>query len=1009
MTIKENILISVAEKIEKDCPLSVNRLSASELALVLCSLHFYHKKSIFAFLDDEKEIEKISSDIFVMSGVLPKTLPRWDKALPGEFSPSPDIVRRRMDFLLSAGRGKNGIYIAGTDSLTEKVPSPKRLESFSLKIELGSGIDTEKTALLLTNAGYNAETNAINPGEFSMRGGIIDVFSQGEEYPARIELFGDKIDDLRVYDPSNQRSVRKITTYNIIPAREILLDDEETAEFRNKFPEFPDPFALGCEAIAKELRNDDVQLESVFHNGLLFSESAEITGARKINWGDGVTTPVDFSFEDMDKEGIAGDFKNYTVRFFVKSQSLSKKLGKYFPDADFVGKPLSSGFLLECAKQIFITEKELFGIEPRLITQKEREHYFVRDEIEFLPVGTYVVHEQSGVGRYKGVKVIDHGGQKTEYLMLEYADEAILYLPVHKLHLLTRYIGPKDSAVPQLSSLGSLKWLQKKQKAKKIIWDMTIELAQHYALRKAATAPAIEIDDELARSLSSSFEFEETPDQLKAIEDVYSDLIVPKPMDRLICGEVGFGKTEVAVRASMKAANSGYQTAVLVPTTVLCRQHFDVFKRRLADYPMKIEMLSRFVSREGAKKTIENISSGKTDVVIGTHRLLSQDIKFRNLGLLIIDEEHKFGVKQKEKLRKLKKNVNTLMMSATPIPRTLHMSLWNLMDVSQIRTAPPGRFPIETSVIPFSEKVVKDAVYFEISRGGQVFFLHNRIDSLQAVEAYLRRILPDVSMKCCHGRMSSGQIEKIMVEFYDHEFDVLISTTIIESGLDIRNANTLIVDRADTLGLAQLHQIRGRIGRGDVRAYCYFMIPRKGPKTDSGKERLKAIRSYARLGAGYQLAMHDMKIRGAGNLLGSQQSGYDFDIGYELYMKYLEEAVEKIKAEKGEQEEIEHDVLTDFAYYIPPEFVQDAQERVYLYRRIAGSSLDELSDIEAEIKDRYGALPENAIRFFEVAKLYRTVKESCIASLTLTESLKIQFAKDPERWYIEKLVLNMPE
>ncbi len=1007
MTSLDNIFDSVAQEIKKTRV--VCRSGASELALAVCSLRNRRDKSVFVFIDDEGEVKKTSSDVFALSGEPAKTFPKWDKAVPGEFSPSKELTKTRIGTLVSLAEEKEGVYIFPSYLLDEKVLSPERLRAFSLILEPGMKFEIRDMTSFFISAGYSFETNTINPGEFSVRGGIVDIFSPVEEHPVRIELFGDNADDLRIYDPQTQRSLKKTFSYEVSPAREIMLYEDEEAQFRKKHPEYPDAFAAGCEALAKDLRKDDVLFASLPFAGIVLSESRKLPGAMEIMWGDGAASSVAFSYGEMEYGKLKDDFKDYSVRFFIRSRTLSKKLSKYFPTAEFVGKPLSSGFVVEKCREVFVTEKELFGTEPRLIDEKERERYFFRDEIEFLPIGTYVVHEKSGIGIYKGIKTIDYGGQKTEYLMIEYADKAILYLPVHKLHLLTRYIGPKDSAEPQLSSLGSSKWQQKRQKARKQIWDMTMELAQHYALRKAAKAPTIDIDDDLARSLSDSFDFDETPDQQKAIEDVFSDLTSPKPMDRLICGEVGFGKTEVAIRASMKAANSGYQTAVLVPTTVLCRQHFDVFQRRLSDYPLKIDMLSRFVSPEAARKTLESVLSGRTDIVIGTHRLLSQDVKFKNLGLLVIDEEHKFGVRQKEKLRKFKKNVNTLMMSATPIPRTLHMSLWNLFDISQIKTPPPGRFPIETSVIPFSEKVIKDAVYFEISRGGQVFFLHNRIDSLTAVEAYLRRILPDVTMKSCHGRMSSSQIEKIMVEFYDHQFDVLISTTIIESGLDIRNANTLIVDRADTLGLAQLHQIRGRIGRGDVRAYCYFMVPRKGPKTDSGKERLKAIRSYARLGAGYQLALHDMKIRGAGNLLGSQQSGYDFDIGYELYVRYLEEAIEKIKAEKGDREELEHDIFADFAYYIPMEYITDAPERVYVYRRVAAAEEKELAEIEDELKDRFGELPESAVNFFKIAKLYRVLVQTPMNSMTLSENLKIGFAKAPERWYIEKLVLNMPE
>ncbi|MBN1150584.1 transcription-repair coupling factor [candidate division WOR-3 bacterium] len=1003
------IFKKIAEELGKSTSNRISRSSASELALYISSLFYCREKSVLVVLDDEKEVEKVFSDVFVITGVIPEIFSKWDKSIPGEFSPSPDIVGRRLNFISGIGTGKRSIYLTDTKSFKEKVPSPERIQAFSTVLNAGQKIQTEKFSRFLISSGYTLETNTINPGEYSIRGGIIDVFSPAESFPARIELFGEDVEDIRIYEPSKGKSIKSVEEYRVFPAREIMLFEDEIEKLKAEYPEYPDAFIFGGETIASSLRKHDVPLKDLKFDGLVLTESESENSSASIDWGTGFASFLDLGIDKIESKSIESEYEDFRMFFFVRSQSLSKALKKYYPEADFIGKPLSSGFALNIAKALFITEKELFGHEPRLIGKNEREKFFLKEEIEFLPLGSYVVHEESGIAKYRGIKTIENAGQNTEYLILEYADEAFLYLPVHKLHLVTRYIGPKDSSEPKLSNLGSSRWLEKKRRAKKQIWDMTIELAQHYAVRKASKAPSVEIDDELRQSLSQTFEFEETPDQLKAINDVYTDLSSSKPMDRLICGEVGFGKTEVAIRAAMKSANSGFQTAVLVPTTVLCQQHLEVFRRRLEDYPLKIEMLSRFVSREGAKKVLENVALGKTDIVVGTHRLLSKDVVFKNLGLLVVDEEHKFGVKQKEKLRKIKKNVNTLMMSATPIPRTLHMSLWNLMDVSQINTPPPGRMPIETSIIPFSEKVIKDAVYFEVERGGQVFFLHNRIDSLQAVEVYLKKIFPDVTMKSCHGRMSSAQIEKIMIEFYDHEFDMLISTTIIESGLDIKNANTLIVDRADTLGLAQLHQIRGRIGRSDVRAYCYFMIPRKGPKTDSGRERLKAIRSYARLGAGYQLALHDMKIRGVGNLLGKEQSGYDFDIGYELYMKYLEEAVEKVRAEKGHEKEITHEIWADFPYYIPPEYVKDVNERVYLYRKIAAADLSGLDEIKSEVRDKFGPLPDSAKIFFEISTLYRLLKNTLITSLALAESVKIQFAKDPERWYIEKLVFNLPK
>lgn len=1012
MIFPEKVYLEIAELILKEKEKRIKYHSISDLSLKIVSFFFKFKKDILIVVEKKEDIPILKNDISVFLEERIFSLPAWDKAVLDEFSPSADITSQRINTYYSFLDNKKHIYIVENENLYEKIVCSERFRNWIRNIKINEVVDLDKLLEFLFYSGYSLESSVLNVGEYSRRGGIVDIYSPDQLYPVRLEFFGDIIESIRYFNPSSQRSFKNIDETTILPAREIFLNKEEIKIFEEKYSEYTDPFILGGEIPAKKIRKNDIEFEHLFEDGIKFTFEKNNINRNEyiIEFGDFLTHPAKNIFTNLE-ENLKTIDKKYKYYLFLTSETKKKNLKKIFPEATYFHKSISSGFVINFLSTVILSEKEMFGVGKESIVRKTsyKKNVLSRDEIPYLPYNSLIVHEKSGIGRYKGLKFFEYRDQKTECLILQYANNSFLYLPVFKIDLLSRYISPYDSKNPPLSELGGKKWDKKKIKAKKLIMDMTMELAEIYAARKTVKGPLIFKDEQaLVNSASVTFQYEETADQIKAIEEIFEDLENDKPMDRLICGEVGYGKTEVAIRASLKAVDSLYQVVILVPTTVLSKQHYDVFSSRLEYLPVRVEMISRFVKPKKIKKILTDLEKGKVDILIGTHRLLSDDVKFKNLGLLIIDEEHKFGVKQKEKIKKIKKNINLLLMSATPIPRTINQSLWQIMDVSFIKTPPPGRYPIETNIATFSEKIVKDAVYFEIKRGGQIFFLHNRVMSLPSMYNYLKKIMPDISIEFCHGQLKAQEIEKTMLQFYEHKFDMLLSTTIIESGLDIPNTNTLIVDRADTFGLAQLHQLRGRIGRGEKRAYCYFLIPKKGPTTDDGKERLKAIKSYSKLGAGYELALYDMRIRGAGNLLGKEQSGSSFEIGYELYIKYLNEAIVKIKSGKGDVISYETDIYAEFPYYISPEYIQDQEERLYLYRKVSLADENELELIEEEVKDRFGKLPKQTEDFFVVAKLYRLTDDLEWKEMLLSKKIKIFFAENPKRCYIENFISSLP-
>jgi transcription-repair coupling factor (superfamily II helicase) len=632
---------------------------------------------------------------------------------------------------------------------------------------------------------------------------------------------------------------------------------------------------------------------------------------------------------------------------------------------------ITSGFVWEDASAAVFTDHQIFNrilARPRKKRKKRRVQGFRQ---EHLQLGDFVVHVDYGIGRYVGLEKVGRGkgtnGDETECLSLRYHGGDMIYVPLDQMHLVEKYVG-KEGVVPQMDRLGSNRWHKSKEKARKAIEDIARDLLDIYAAREVVKGYAFSPDSHWQRELEASFPYEETPHQIRAIEEIKSDMERAQPMDRLVCGDVGYGKTEVAIRAAFKAAADGKQVAVLVPTTLLAFQHFNTFKERIADYPLETRMLSRFVSKSEQNDIVEGLKNGAVDVVIGTHRLLSKDVGFKRLGLLIIDEEHRFGVKHKERLKRLMKAVDVLSLTATPIPRTLYMSLSGLREISLIDTPPRNRHPVKTEVLAFDEEAIQRAVTEEVARDGQVFFVHNRVQSIQSVKALLERLLPGVRLCVAHGQMRERELEKVMIEFMARKYDVLVSTMIIESGLDLPNVNTIIVNRADRFGLAQLYQLRGRVGRREQQAYAHFLIPRRVSLTESAAKRLQAMEEFEELGSGYRLAMRDLEIRGAGNVLGVEQHGHVAAIGFELYCKMLKEAVERLRGVE-ELPTPDCQIEAPYSYYIPDTYIEDADERMMIYKRMARlSSVEALESIEAELKDRFGDPPQPA-RLLQAAKL----------------------------------------
>jgi transcription-repair coupling factor (superfamily II helicase) len=913
------------------------------------------------------------------------------------------------------------IVITYPEAIFEKVVDPQLIRDKRIDIEVGESLDFETITEVLVEYGFDRVDFVYEPGQFAIRGGIVDIFSYGNEYPYRIELFDDEIESIRMFNPGTQLSIRTISKVAIIPNITGQFSSDDKVPLFEVFPEDTlvwirdtdhmldrlqacfdkaEKFAEDVEILERsELREifkdrafiyPQEVLNHIDQRSIVFLTRSESVGQydKTIDFGGKPQPNFNRSFELLIEDLQANEAAGIENYIFTDSSKQIERFYSIFEDLEVkvkfnaITKAIHKGFKDENRKVACYTDHEVF---QRFHRYKVRQG-FTRDQalnlkmIRELVPGDYVVHIDHGIGKYSGLEKININGHIQESVRLFYRQNDILYVSINSLHKITKYVG-KDGTPPKLDKIGGDTWKALKNKTKKKVKDIAKDLIKLYAKRKAAEGFACAPDGYLQNELEASFIYEDTPDQLSSTIAVKEDMEQTYPMDRLICGDVGFGKTEIAIRAAFKAVVNGKQVAILVPTTILALQHNKTFGERLKDFPVTVDYVNRFKSTAEKNKTFERAAEGKLDILIGTHALLNKKVKFKDLGLLIIDEEQKFGVVAKEKLRSLKVNVDTLTLTATPIPRTLQFSLMNARDLSIIKTAPPNRQPIHTERRVFNDEIIKESIYYEIHRGGQVFFVHNRVKSLPDITALVKRLCPDVEIAMAHGQMEPKQLEKTLVDFINHKYDVLVCTNIIETGLDISNANTIIINNAHHFGLSDLHQLRGRVGRSNKKAFCYLFAPPLSVLTTEARKRLKTLEEFSDLGSGFHIAMKDLDIRGAGNLLGAEQSGFIADIGYETYQRILEEAVLELKEHDFKEEfrdELEKnhsyvrdvEIDTDIEMLIPDAYINSVQERMNLYKEIDQiEDEDGLIAFRNSLKDRFGGIPIQVDELFNGLRL----------------------------------------
>jgi transcription-repair coupling factor (superfamily II helicase) len=935
-------------------------------------------------------------------------------------APHFDVASARARALYGLATGAARVIVASVDALMPRISPPDRLRRASIELQPGQEIEPSTLLELLVDAGFSREEPVDAHGEFSVRGGVVDFFPAGETYPFRLEFLGDTIESIRRYDPASQRSIETVDRAVAIPLRELLPQESRSDDGVERFdrsatffdylatPRRVRLFISEAEDVTKHAIARQEAVQNSYEDAQVRGERAappeelvialdaiertlaNATRLEQLALGDDATSESRAKhiacqparqFHGRVPEWVAelrrARDEQETVLLVAATSGRAERTIELLKEYDLIALPidraefsrsaallvatgrLSQGFRLpDAALQIFaetdIFDEERVGRERR---QQSATRTFLSD-FRDLKVGDLVVHVDHGIGVFVGLKKISVGPDAQEFMELRYATDDKLFVPVERLDLVQKYSG---GARPALDRLGGATWEKAKTRVKKAMRDMAGELLKLYAARKAVPGYAFATDSHWQEEFENAFEFDLTPDQANAITDIKGDLESSTPMDRLLCGDVGYGKTEVAMRAAFKVVMEGKQVAVLAPTTVLALQHLKTLRSRFAAFPVRIDMVSSFRSKQEQKEALDQLEAGKLDILVGTHRLLSKDVKFRDLGLLVVDEEQRFGVAHKERIKQMRRRVDVLTMSATPIPRTLNMSLVGIRDMSVIETPPRDRLAIQTNVVKFDQKVITSALRHEMERGGQVYFVHNRVESIYSMGALLRRLVPEARVIIGHGQMGDGELEKVMVDFIEKKFDVLLATTIIENGLDIPNANTMIINRADRYGLAQLYQLRGRVGRSDRRAYAYLLVPPQDSLSPIARKRLAAIREFSDLGSGFRVAALDLEIRGAGNLLGGEQSGHIEAIGFEMYMKLLEETIRELKGEDL-LDDLRATVNLKVDLRIDEEYVPDMNQRLGVYRKIAAVRSEvELESAMGDVRDRYGPPPASVL------------------------------------------------
>lgn len=1008
----------LADQLRKDNQkLQVRHLAGSALSFFLTAV-FKNLEKPFLFIANDKEeaayylndLEKLMGEenvlFFPGSYRRPYQIEETDNA---------NILLRSEVLNRINSRKKPAVIVSYPTALFEKVVTKSELNKNTIKLQVGENVSLDFINEALFEYKFKRVDFVAEPGDFSVRGGIVDVFSFANDQPYRIEFFGDEVESIRSFDIETQLSITQHKKVRILPniedkmlqpaggtgrekrqsflsyidngtvvflkdfdrlyyrLNQLFLKAEKAFKEENTVLAPTDPEELYCNA--DHIRKNLASFSTVLANNTLQPAEGYQTFAYNALPQPSFNKQFDLLASHL-KENNQAAITNYLC---CANQQQAQRFHDIFDelDADIQYKtlvlPLYQGFIDKDLKIACYTDHQIFERyhKFRLKSGFSKKQALTLKELTNLEVGDYVTHIDHGIGKFGGLQKIEVEGKKQEAIKLIYGDRDVLYLSIHSLHKISKYNG-KEGKPPKIYKLGSKAWAKLKQKTKTKVKEIAYDLIKLYAKRKMQTGYAFGPDTYMQLELESSFMYEDTPDQLKATQDVKADMESEQPMDRLVCGDVGFGKTEVAIRAAFKAVDNGKQVAVLVPTTILAFQHFQTFKERLAEFPVVVDYLNRFRTTKDRNRIKKELANGKIDIVIGTHQLVNKTIRFKDLGLLVVDEEQKFGVAVKDKLKTIKANVDTLTLTATPIPRTLQFSLMAARDLSVITTPPPNRHPIDTRVIRFNEETIRDAVQYEISRGGQVFFIHNRIENIREVAGLLQRLLPNANIGIGHGRMEGKKLEQLMLSFINNEFDVLVSTTIVESGLDVPNANTIFINNANSFGLSDLHQMRGRVGRSNKKAFCYFITPPYHMITDDARKRIQALEVFTELGSGLQIAMKDLEIRGAGDLLGGEQSGFINDIGFETYQKILNEAIAELKENefrelyKGDGTEPETYVKdlqldTDFELLFPDDYINSITERLNQYKALGElNTEEELESFKEALEDRFGELPPPA-------------------------------------------------
>ncbi len=1055
----DSIIQTIAENIKanEESYVQLKGISGSLDAILVATIYQNNHQNHLVILHDKEEAAYFHYDLQnLLTGKEVLFFPTSYKR-PYEFEETENAnvlmraeILNRVNHKASSGE----IIVTYPEALTEKVINKKSLLKNTFSAKVGEKIDVEFLSELLSTYDFEKTDFVYEAGQFAIRGGIVDVFSYAHDLPYRLELFGDEIESIRTFDPNTQLSVDNVKEINLIPNVQTKLILEERQGFIDFLPnntkvwfkdyqqtlDVIDTYFDKASGSFNQILKESGQTQVVLNPSDLFETAKSFKSQLKdlvaIEFGNRFSfkNATKFTFETEPQPSFNKNFellvqdvsqnydKGFTTLISSDSQRQLERLHNIFeeidPHAAFQSFNISlrAGFIDKQLKIACYTDHQIFERFHRYKTKDKhsKSKALTLKELKTLQPGDYVTHIDYGIGKFAGMERQEVNGKFQEAIRLIYRDDDLLYVSIHSLHKISKYSG-KEGAPPSISKLGSPEWENKKKKAKKQVKDIAKDLINLYAKRKGAPGFAYSKDSYLQAELESSFIYDDTPDQAKATADVKEDMEQAHPMDRLVCGDVGFGKTEVAVRAAFKAVTDNKQVAVLVPTTILAMQHYRTFSERLANFPAKVEYINRFRTPQQIKETLKRVKEGKTDILIGTHRIVSKDVQFKDIGLMIIDEEQKFGVKVKEKLKEMRVNVDALTLTATPIPRTLHFSLMGARDLSIISTPPPNRQPVTTEIHTFNEEVVRDAISFELRRGGQVFFVHNRVGDIEGVGNIILQLVPDARIGVAHGQMDGAKLEKTMMKFIEGEYDVLVSTNIIESGLDIPNANTIIINQAHTFGLSDLHQMRGRVGRSNKKAFCYLLTPPTIGLSSDSRKRLSTLEEFSDLGDGFKVAMRDLDIRGAGNLLGAEQSGFVTDLGFDMYHKILDEAVQELKetdfkylfekelAQSAKALVQDCTIETDMELIIPENYVTNISERLSLYSQLDNlKNENELSIFQQSVTDRFGPLPESVKELMETVRLRWMAEKLGFEKLTLkSETLKAYFMSSDNEAYFK--------